>query len=182
MSQDEGELLTLVGRGDAVAFAAFYDRFSARVLGLLMRWLRDRRDADDVLQDTFWQVWNTAATFDPARRSAFGWLVMLARSRAYDCLRRQTRRVTEALASEPETVADPAGSLQQSEMGTLVNGAVNELEVDLRQVVCLSFYDGLTHADIAARLQIPLGTVKTRIRTGMTQLRTRLRRVGQEMI
>lgn len=181
MSEDEGNLLTLVGRGDTAAFGAFYDRFSARILGLLVRWLRDRRDADEVLQDTFWQVWKTATTFDPVKRSEFGWLVMLARSRAADCLRRKVRRASQSLVEEPGTITDPVGPLQQSELGQLVHDAVNELDADIRRAVCLSFYEGLTHVEIAARLQIPLGTVKTRIRSGMMQLRTRLRRVEQEM-
>ncbi len=175
MSSAECELLQRASQGDAAAFEALYDRFSGRILGLLVRWLRDRRDADDVLQETFWQVWKTAGTFDASRRSVFGWLVMIARSRAYDCLRRNGRTATMALGDDAGAVDDPFTKLQQQEDGRAVAEALAELDDSLRQAVCLAFYEGLTHVEIAERLQIPLGTAKTRIRQGMLQLRSRLR-------
>lgn len=175
MSSAECQLLKSISRGDVAAFEALYDGYAGRLLGLLVRWLRDRRDADDVLQETFWQVWKTAGTFDASRRSVMGWLVMIARSRAYDCLRRKGRVTTAVFGDGSATDDDPFTRLQQQEAGKAVTLALAELDEAMRQAVCLAFYDGMTHVEIAQRLQIPLGTAKTRIRQGMLQLRSRLR-------
>ena len=166
----------LIGRiaegRDAAAFAALYDRLAPHALGLLFRVLRNRPDAEDVLQETFLQVWNQAERFDPARSVPLGWVLMIARSRATDRLRRKPRPACESVPDVP-TAGDPTAGLQATETAGRMSAALGGLPPEQAVPIRLAFYEGLTHERIAARLGIPLGTVKTRIRLGMARLRDR---------
>jgi RNA polymerase sigma-70 factor (ECF subfamily) len=175
MDTTDSQLLRRVAAGDKDAFAAFYDRHAPVVLGLLRRLLHQPGDADDVLQETFWQVWRQASTFDPARGAALGWVLMIARSRALDHLRRQ--RATAALgdASEPLSFAEAAAALERDEASAHLRAALACLPDEQRSALRLAFYGGLTHAEVARRQGIPLGTAKTRIRLAMCRLRDLLR-------
>ncbi len=178
MSQTESDLLRRIATArDPAAFAAFYDRYAARVYGLLLKLLRNRTDADDVLQETFFQVWNRAGCFDPARSIPEGWILMLARSRALDRLR---KRPTTSVAAIPETsvVAEPGSDLLREEAATALRLALADLPPEQREPIRLAFLDGRTHEQIARALEQPLGTVKTRIRQGMLKLRERLTTLG----
>lgn len=180
MEAADEQLLVRVGAGDSSAFGQLYDRNSGRVLALLIRLLRDRRDADDVLQETFWQIWRTAATFDAGRANPVAWMLLIARSRAIDALRRQNRRPMSELNHEPATQRDPAHQLQTQELSATVHQALSRLGDDQRQAIQLSFYNGLSHQEIANELSIPLGTAKTRIRQGMLKLRDLLGGLSKE--
>jgi RNA polymerase sigma-70 factor, ECF subfamily len=170
----DAELIGRIAGGrDAAAFAALYDRLAPRAFGLLLRVLRNRPDAEDVLQETFLQVWHQAGRFDPARSVPLGWVLMIARSRAADRLRAKSATAAERRPDVPPT-PDPAAGLVATETAGRVSAALDGLPPDQAEPIRLAFYEGLTHEGVAARLGIPLGTVKTRIRLGMARLRARL--------
>jgi len=186
---EDAEALRAVARGEEPAFAKVYDRYSPILLGLLLRILRSRPEAEDVLQEVFLQVWQQARSFDPARGRAFTWLVTLARSRAIDRLRAVDSRERAARASAEE--APPAAEAQvwaddeaeRSERAEAVRGALAELPEEQRQVLLLAYLEGMTQSEIAAAKGQPLGTVKTRTRTGLRRLSEALReRLGQQVV
>jgi RNA polymerase sigma-70 factor (ECF subfamily) len=120
-------------------------------------------------------VWTQAGRYDPGRACAEAWVLMLARSRGLDRLRKRPAATIEA-APEPATAADPGGGLQQQEEAARVSAALDYLPEEQREPIRLAFYHGMTHDPIARRLGVPLGTVKTRIRLGMIRLRDRVGR------
>ncbi|HEX7332928.1 MAG TPA: sigma-70 family RNA polymerase sigma factor [Pyrinomonadaceae bacterium] len=167
-------LLTAIAAGDEVALAELYDRYRAILFGLLMRILNNREEAEDVLQEVFLQVWRKAADFDETRGRPFTWLVTLARSRGIDRLRSlaSRERVAEAGAREPsEEISDAAADAFKSEQRGLVSDALAQLPDEQKRPIMLAYFDGLTQSEIATSLGAPLGTVKTRMRTGMIRLR-----------
>ncbi|MDQ5846034.1 MAG: sigma-70 family RNA polymerase sigma factor [Acidobacteriota bacterium] len=168
------ELLHAVARGDEAALARLYDQYRTILFGLLVRILNSRDEAEDVLQDVFIQLWRRAADFDEQRGRPFTWLVTLARSRAIDRLRQfgsRQRLVDGAAENQPEQVSDALADAARSEQKELVDRALAELPEDQRHPLMLAYYDGLTQSEIASRLGTPLGTIKTRMRSGMTKLR-----------
>jgi RNA polymerase sigma-70 factor (ECF subfamily) len=175
MNSTDVQLLSRIAAGDQQAFGEFYDRQSSLVLGLLVRLLGNRADADDALQDVFWQVWRSAGQYDSQRASPKAWLCLIARSRATDRLRRRARQPARSVA-EPVAFADPAQNLEQSESAVHVREALGELPEAQRSAICLAFYGGRSYDAVAREQQVPVGTIKTRIRLGMQQLRGILRR------
>jgi RNA polymerase sigma-70 factor, ECF subfamily len=168
------ELLKAVARGDEEALAKIYDRYRVILFGLLVRILNSREEAEDVLQEVFLQVWRRAADFDEKRGKPFTWLVTLARSRGIDRLRTLAarERVAQAGAREAsELVSDAATDTFRSEQRGLVNSALAQLPEEQKRPLVLAYFDGLTQSEIAVKLGAPLGTVKTRMRSGMTKLR-----------
>jgi RNA polymerase sigma-70 factor (ECF subfamily) len=171
-------LLQAVSRGDESALAALYDRYRLILFGLILRILHDRPEAEDVLQEAFLQVWRRANDFDPARGRAFTWLVTIARSRALDRLRAsgsRARIATEAEQEPRESTGDAAADAVKSEEGEMVRQALVELPEEQRRALFMAYFEGLTQSEIAARLGDPLGTVKTRMRSGLMKLRELLR-------
>lgn len=170
MVSDE-QLICRMSDGDGTALAEFYDQYAPQVLGLLVRMLPTRSDADDVLQEVFWQLWNSAGRYDAGRGSPKGWLFMMARSRALDSLRRLKTNFVASEAPDVPIWNPPTSDLERLESSEQVRQALSELTDEQRQAINLSFYGGLTHQEIAEHLELPLGTVKTRIRLGMKRLR-----------
>jgi RNA polymerase sigma-70 factor (ECF subfamily) len=168
------ELLHAIARRDEQALASLYARYRLILFGLTMRILNRREEAEDVLQEVLLQVWRRASDFDEQRGRPFTWLVTLARSRALDRLRtlgaRQRLAASAALELAPEA-SDAALVTWQSEQSQIVKQALNELPEEQRRALILAYFDGLTQTEIAERLQTPLGTVKTRMRSGMVKLR-----------
>lgn len=181
MRAADQQLLVRVGAGEKAAFGELYDLYSGRVLALLIRLLRDRRDADDVLQETFWQVWRTAASYDQNRADPVAWLLLIARSRAIDTLRRRGRSAMPEIATEPSNDQSPSANLETVELGDRVRTALQCLNEDQRRAIQLAYYSGLSHQQIADELSIPLGTAKTRIRQGMLKLRDLLGGLTKEV-
>ena len=180
--ENDVELLKAIAARDETALAQLYDRYDRILFGLLMRILNNREEAEDVLQETFLQVWRKAADFDESRGRPFTWLVTLARSRAIDRLRTlaSRERVAEAGAREvSEEVSDAATDALKSEQRGLVSDALAKLPDEQKRPIMLAYFDGLTQSEIATHLGAPLGTVKTRMRTGMIRLRELLAGQGE---
>lgn len=174
----DNELLRAIARGDETALADCYDRYRLILFGLILRILHDRDEAEDCLQEVFLQVWRRARDFDESRGRAFTWLVTIARSRALDRLRASGSRLrlaTEAARAPHEDVSDAAREAVRSEEGAIVREALAELPEEQRHPLLLAYFEGLTQTEIAERLGDPLGTVKTRMRSGMIKLRELLR-------
>lgn len=168
------ELLHAIARGDEAALATLYDRYHSILLGLLLRILHSRVEAEDVLQEVFLQIWQRAANFDETRGRGFTWMVTLARSRAIDRLRSlQSRQRADdtALRDTPESVGDASDDAYHAEQREIVSAALAEIPEEQRRALLLAYFEGLTQSEIAARLGQPLGTVKTRMRSGMSKLR-----------
>ena len=172
--ENDIELLKAVAGGDDAALGQLYDRYRLILFGLLMRILNNREEAEDVLQEVFLQVWRRAKDFDENRGRPFTWLVTLARSRGIDRLRSlaSRERVAVAEANErTEEVSDAASDAIKSERLGVVNSALADLPEDQKRPLMLAYFDGLTQSEIATKLNVPLGTVKTRMRSGMMKLR-----------
>ncbi len=168
------ELLHAVARGDEVALARLYDGYREILFGLLVRILNSREEAEDVLQEVFVQVWKRASDFDEARGRPFTWLVTLARSRAIDRLRSlgSRQRVVQNAAREIiEETSDAIEDAIRAEEAKVVRQALQEIPEEQRRVLELAYFEGLTQSEVARRLEAPLGTVKTRMRSGMIKLR-----------
>ncbi len=175
-------LLKAIAARDEAALAQLYDRYRTILFGLLMRILNNREEAEDVLQEVFLQVWRKAADFDESRGRPFTWLVTLARSRGIDRLRTlaSRERVAEAGAREvSEEISDAANDAFKSERRGLVSNALAKLPDEQKRPIMLAYFDGLTQSEIATRTGAPLGTVKTRMRTGMIRLRELLAGQGE---
>ena len=174
----DDDLLRAVSRGDESALATLYDRYRLILFGLILRILHDRQEAEDVLQEAFLQVWRRANDFDPVRGRAFTWLVTIARSRALDRWRSLGSRSRFVEADEQvanDEVIDTAYDLVKAEEGEIVRQALGQLPDEQRRTLLLAYFEGLTQAEIAERLGDPLGTVKTRMRSGLIKLRELLR-------
>jgi RNA polymerase sigma-70 factor (ECF subfamily) len=171
--------LERMARGDHEALAELYDRHGRLIFSLALRILRDQSDAEDIVQDVFSQAWRQAARYESSRGNAVAWLLNLTRSRAIDRLRGRRAR-PDTTAGDPATLDLPDRSrpldqqIALSHEAARIRAAVDELSVLQRVAIELAFYEGLTHVEIADRLELPLGTVKTRIRQGLLKLRERL--------
>ena len=168
-------LIRQVANQDRDAFSQLYDRFSTLVFTLAMRMLKARSDAEDLLQEVFVQVWRQAQNYNAERGSPEAWIINIARSRAIDKIR-SIRRMEKsfvltddpARAESSENVETAAAS---SEAKLAMNSALANLPEAQRKVLEMAYFDGLTQTEIAARLKEPLGTVKTRMRSGIQRLR-----------
>jgi RNA polymerase sigma-70 factor (ECF subfamily) len=171
---DDVALLKAIAAKDEAALAFLYDRYRVILFGLLMRILNNREEAEDVLQEVFLQVWRKAGDFNENRGRPFTWLVTLGRSRGIDRLRTLSarERVAEAGAREAsEEISDAATDAFKSEQRGLVTNALAQLPDEQKRPIMLAYFDGLSQSEIATRLGAPLGTVKTRMRTGLMKLR-----------
>ncbi len=181
VAPDQAEDFHLLGRvaaGDRDAFARLFDRHAGLALSLLSRILGDRGSAEEVLQETFLQVWQQARRYQPGLARPRAWILMMARSRALDRLRSQgaRERREDAVARRDSIASDPVGTrgLEQDERRRAIAAALDALPAEQRQAIELAFFGGLTHTQIAERLAAPLGTVKSRILLGMNKLRQSL--------
>ena len=169
---------------DERALAALYDATFSRVFGLVQRIVRRPALAEEVVEDTFFQVWRQAVRFDPARGHALAWLLAMARSRAIDALRREARFQHDALDEDDmaqRSLGTQAGSdelLDLARHHAELQRALMQLGAQPRQLVSLAFFRGMSHEEIAAQTSLPLGTVKSQIRRALQALRTSLGHAG----
>ena len=169
--------LRRIASGDQAGAAALYDRHARPLYSLILRILADQTEAEDVLQEVFAQAFRQASRYDPSRGAVAAWLLTMARSRAIDRLRSRRTRV-EARTREVETLddmadvrPDAASVMLDEEQSRLLRQALSDLPLLQRIAIELAYYEGLSHTEIAERLEQPLGTVKTRIRLGLLKLR-----------
>ena len=186
VKEDDYELMRAIAKErDERAFAALYDRHSGLVFTLCLRVLHDKAEAEDLLVDVFYEVWEKADRYDPSRGSPTTYLATLARSRAIDRLRSKSSRsvgatITLVRDDHPAPTADPSQQTADAERRSVVTTALQQLDPAQRQAIESAYYDGLSHSEIAAKLNKPLGTVKTWIRTGLIRLRDSLRSQYEE--
>ena len=177
-------LLERMQRGDEGALGELYDRWAVPVRALAAWLLRDADEAEEVVEDTFWQAWRRRADFDGTRGSVQAWLLTIARSRALDRRRALGRRreepMPDVLPAEWELGRDgardddPALRVEEAETRALVLAALQELPREQRESLAMAYFEGLSQSEIAERTRQPLGTVKTRVRLAMQKLRERL--------
>lgn len=184
-SGDDGALLQRIAAGDEQALGALYDRWSPLVFSLCVHVLGDDDEAEEAVEETFWQAWRQAARYDTTRGAVSTWLTTIARSRALDRLRAKRRRQEDAMSDLTETKRaaveetarrgdDPASGAEVSERRALVRQALLALPPEQREVLELAYFRGLSQTEIAERTGQPLGTIKTRVRLAMEKLRDRL--------
>lgn len=170
-------LMERVRHGDQTAFAVLYDELSALVFGTVKRVLRDPAMSEEVTQEVFVELWRTAPRFDPERASVTTWAITMARRRAVDRVRReqsQRDRIARAGTARPDEVDQPDDTVTATIAADEVRRALEELPEDQRVVIEMAFLDGDSHASIAQQLDVPLGTVKGRVRLGLKKLADRL--------
>ena len=174
--QDWTMLVQAIAAGDQLALHALYERAHRIVFTLIMRITANRETAEELTIDVFHDVWRRASGYDATNGTVLGWIMNQARSRAIDRLRFESRQKRSHGGDEllAEVAADPRDVLEQREQGASLRAALATLTPDERQAIEVTFFAGLTHAEAAVRLDQPLGTIKTRIRSGLHKLRQRL--------
>jgi len=172
--ETEDALLVRVGKKDSQAFETIYDRYGGGVFSLAVKMLRDRQAAEEVAQEVFLAIWRGARDFDPARGSARSWILSLAHHKSVDAVRRQRLRTAEPLSDTMIADTDVARDALRVAAGAEVKQALASLSDAQREAIVFAYYGGYTQQEIAKRLGVPLGTVKTRMRDGMLRLRTAL--------
>lgn len=166
------DLLERVGRGDREAFRQLYDLQSSRLYAVALRITRQTALASDAVHDAFLQVWRNAARFDAARGNAEAWLVTLVRYRALDIARRRGREVSdEGMPEQADPGPDALARLSQGREARALHACLLSLAEERRRLIVLAFVDGLSHSEVAERVDMPLGTVKSWIRRGLQALR-----------
>ncbi|MBV9128608.1 MAG: sigma-70 family RNA polymerase sigma factor [Verrucomicrobia bacterium] len=183
IAAQDRRLMAAAADGDHAAFAKLYDRLAGPIFSLVLRMVGDHAEAEDVFQEIFVRLWKSAPNYDGAQSSVFSWVVTIARGKAIDHLRSRGRRrqtFTESVDEFPEAAAASASAIevtdaallaQHHEEAGLVRRVLTELPGEQRESIELAFFGGLSHHEISARLQQPLGTVKARIRRGLLRLR-----------
>ncbi len=179
---NEIEMMRKIAQRDKEAFTTCYDRHAPTVFAFLIHLLKDRTEAEDILQETFWQVFRQAGVYDEKRGSPLAWIITVARSRGIDRLRQMTLHQRRD-AGPPDLLPDIEGPDIGTKRETceVIGKALHDLPPEQREPILLAFFDGFTHNEIAEQLRIPLGTIKTRIRLGMKRLYERLQKIEGEL-
>lgn len=168
-------LLAQVAMGNRAAFDALYRATANRLFGICLRVVAQRPEAEDALQDVFTVVWRKAAQFDPAKASAIAWLAMIARNKALDRLRSMPSQVSRGSLTLTEDMEDPGASppqqVQAASDRAQLEHCLERLEPRRRSLIRAAFFDGLTYEELAAKIEAPLGSIKSWVRRGLMQLR-----------
>ncbi|MFO0997936.1 MAG: sigma-70 family RNA polymerase sigma factor [Alphaproteobacteria bacterium] len=168
------ELMAATAQGDHKAFRRLYELTSGRLFGLALGILRRRDLAEEALQDSFVRIWRSAPRFDPEKGAAMGWLATIVRNRALTLIAQRPRESSEDLSAVEQwadSAPDPLARALESGTGRALAKCLGELDAEQRHSIVLAFYQGLTHAELAARLEKPIGTVKSWIRRSLLRLR-----------
>lgn len=178
-SAEDASLVARIAAGEEAALGALYDRWVGTVHTIVHHLLGDADEAEDAVEETFWQAWRQAGRYDATRGTVATWLSTIARSRALDRLRSRRRRAEEPLEPEraealPGRAADPQRGAEASERERAVAIALAKLPAEQKEVIELAYFGGLSQSEIAARTALPLGTVKTRARLALEKLRESL--------
>ncbi len=167
--------IAAIAIGDQQAYRRLYDATAPKLFAIALRILREEGRAEDVLQDSFINVWNGAAGYNPSLSAPMTWMVTIVRNRALDYLRRADRRTVE-LDDDLEAVLEsdapgPADLAVQGQDAVALRHCLQRLDAGPRQAIAFAYFQGLTHSELAATLKIPIGTVKTWIRRGLEKMR-----------
>ena len=179
VEREDRELILRLASRDANALDAFYTRYNRVAFSLILRIVGNRQDAEDVLTDVFWQVWQQSGRYDSTRGKPIAWLLTIARTRAIDCIRSNQRQQTRTEELEPDR--SPAiGTVEHdsfvlADTRRAVQEALQTLPEQQKIALEMAYFQGMSHSEIAAALGQPLGTVKDRIRNGMIHLRKQLK-------
>lgn len=181
---EERVLVERVRTRDADALMALYRMHGPRVFSLSYRILRDSSAAEEVVQDTFWKLWQHPELFDPQRGVLIAWLYAVSRNLALDRKRRENRRPLESVVNSIDGQVTGAAVPEMTAMSdpfvaSAIREAMDALPSDQRSVIELAYFDGLTHTEISEQLGTALGTVKTRLRLGLSKLREAMRDHGK---
>jgi RNA polymerase sigma-70 factor (ECF subfamily) len=174
------ELMPWIGRKDTEAFEVFYDRHGGAAYSLAYRILGDRGAAEDCIQEAFISIWRSGGKFDPTRGSVRSWTLSIVRNRAIDVLRSKASKAPKMTFDDDEILESrPSGELTEEEAirhetATEVRGALSQLPDDQSKVIQLAYFGGFSQSEIAAMLNLPLGTVKGRMRLGLEKIRGEL--------
>ena len=182
------QLMARVAARDSAAFELLYDRYAPVVLGVVVKIVGDRAVGEEVLQDTYWRIWTQAASYDPAKGQLRPWLFSIARRLALDVLRRQSVRPQPArdegearrLETAPAPGEDVSTAVGDALVAAQLRGALDQLSAEQRRVLELAYFGGLTRQEIAHVTNTPLGTVHTRARLGLQNLRAKLETSGTD--
>ena len=166
----DGALVSALGHGDESAMGLLYDRYSPVVYSVALRVLSDESMAEDVLQEVFMQLWRNPAAFDTTRGGVGAWLAVITRNRAIDCLRKR-RRETDIENVVVSVEPDLASEAERTRTVTKIRHTLGSMPVGQRTALEMAYFEGLTHSEIATKTGEPLGTIKTRIRSGLLTLR-----------
>ncbi len=172
-------IVARMAKGESEALADLYDRSSSVLFSLALRMVRSREDAEEVLHDVYARAWRTAGNYCESRGSVISWLILMTRSIAIDRLRSLRRHSKESTSLEPGFDAPggaptPEAAVWDVERQIRLRSAMDGLVPEQRQLIELAFFGGLTHLEVAETTGLPVGTVKTRIRTGLQRMRTAL--------
>lgn len=170
-------LMRRIVEADETALGALYDRWVRSLYSLVLHLLKDPDEAEDVVEETFWQAWKKADSYEPSKGAVSTWLLTIGRRKALDRLRSKKRSGTDTVhgdfnfADLPSTAPDPAMEVEGAELREQVRNALAELPDEQREVLELGYFSGLSQSEIAEATGQPLGTVKTRMRLAMQKLR-----------
>ena len=180
-AQDPEQIVAAMAGGDSgPALSAFYQQYASMVLALLMKMLGSRAEAEEILQEVFVELWRRAPQYDPTRGSVVAWVVTVARCRALDALRARTRRHGDRQSEygEGDAMVTESGRpdvlVSSTRWHQALRQAFQRLSAEQRAVLELSYFQGMSHGQIADTLGLPVGTVKSRILAGMRSMRTML--------
>jgi len=180
---EDGDVVVRLQRRDPQALAELYDRYGGMVYRLVLRIVRDTGIAEDLVQETFLRVWNRAGGFDAERGAAGPWLLAIARNRALDYLRAQSRRGPNTLelneTEHPAHFVDFSAEALNFDLARQVRRALEQLTREQREAIELAYFEGMSQSEIAERMGQPLGTVKTWMRRAMLRMRETMGSVNQ---
>jgi RNA polymerase sigma-70 factor (ECF subfamily) len=173
---DDVALMRRIVEADETALGALYDRWVRSLYSLVLHLLKDPDEAEDVVEETFWQAWRKAGSYEPSRGAVSTWLLTIGRRKALDRLRARKRSREDTIGDHSfadllSTAPDPSSEVEGSELREQTRAALNDLPDEQREVLELGYFSGLSQSEIAEATGQPLGTVKTRMRLAMQKLR-----------
>ncbi len=179
-ADEDDEIIRRIASADPAALGKLYDRWSPRLYAVTLRMVGSEVDAEEVLERTFWYVWQHSASFDRSRGTMEAWLLRIARSRALECLRARKRSKEDPWSTVPTATEfasdtlDPYAACEATERAEIVRRAIDQLPEEQREVVLLAYFSGFSQSEIARCTGHPLGTIKTRARLALRKLRDHL--------